>query len=87
MADTKIEAQRGEEHADLILRLDRQQSIQNPNAIVCPVDPDHGRLGVHSGGTWLMCGKRMANGHPCPAQVAAQVLDMDGTARKMLVGA
>jgi len=43
------------EGASLVLALDRQQSIQNPNAVVCPRDKEHGRLLVLKGGSMLGC--------------------------------
>ena len=56
-------------NADRILRLDRQQG--GPDGVKCPVNPDHGRMGVHISGDMLMCtaiiarqpSLRMCQGH------------------------
>lgn len=44
--------------SDAILKADRRQSIQNPDAVFCPKDRDHGRLGVHGSGSALICTAR-----------------------------
>lgn len=48
------------DHARTVLALDKWQS--RPDALVCPHDPEHGRLGVHAAGTLLFCGS-------CPVTV------------------
>lgn len=68
---TKVMENAGREaHADRILRLDKIQS--SPQGVVCPINPEHGRMGVHRDGEMLLCtypikrdsqSIKMCNGH------------------------
>ncbi len=49
----RAEKQVREGHMDRILRLDKQQS--GPDAVLCPINPDHGKMGVHADGNMLLC--------------------------------
>lgn len=40
-------------HSDFILRMDRKQ--MGPHKELCPVNPDHGAMGVHGSGQTLLC--------------------------------
>lgn len=51
--DSRVDREAERSHADRILRLDRQQ--QGPDAKLCPINPDHGKMGVHRDGDKLCC--------------------------------
>lgn len=42
-----------EAHADRILRHDRAQA--GPDGVKCPLNPEHGKMGVHRDGNALIC--------------------------------
>ncbi len=52
--------------SDLVLKLDKHQ--MGPDAVVCPRDADHGKMGVHVSGSMLICGK-------CEMKVGAPVVE------------
>ena len=56
------------EHVDLILRLDKQQHHENPEAVKCPNDAEHGNLLSTRDGRALYCGK-------CDGVVPAVLVD------------
>lgn len=47
--------------ADRILRLDQIQS--SPAGKVCPINPEHGRMGVHGDGGVLLCTAVISRGN------------------------
>lgn len=65
---------------DIIWRLDRRQSRENPNRRRCKIEPEkHGGLGVHGSGILLQCGR-------CPYQEPASLPTEDGQNTRILVG-
>ncbi len=49
------------DQADFILKMDKQQSISNPNAIFCALNHDHGRLQITRDAMAIMCGVKGCN--------------------------
>lgn len=53
IVDKRADQSIREAHTDRIARLDRQQN--GPNRVICPINPDHGGMGVHRDGEALLC--------------------------------
>lgn len=49
--------------SDFILKMDRAQNRYSRDARFCPIDRDHGRLGVHGSGSVLICTAKHCQHH------------------------